>query len=770
MAIRKVGVIGAGVMGAGIAAQISNARIPVVLLDRAGENGGPNLAKQAIGKLLKSKPAAFMSRRNARLITPGVLEQELELLADADWIIEAVSEDLALKHAIYQKIATIRKRGAMVSSNTSTIPLRALVKGLPRSFQRNFLITHFFNPPRYMRLLEVVSSEKTSIRGLEEVLHFADHVLGKGVVRCKDTPGFIANRIGGFWLQCALLEALELGLTVEEADAVCGRPMGFPKTGVFGLMDLIGLDLMPHILGSLCSLLPQEDALHAISDIPPLLSGLIERGYTGRKGKGGFYRLNVSAKGRHKEVLDLQGGEYRRPEKPRLESLAAAKSGLRALLEHPDRGGQYASRVLLRTLVYTASLASEIADDIATIDQAMRLGYNWRYGPFELLDRLGANWLIERLESEGIAIPPALKKSAEVGGFYKKKGAGHQYLDANGQYQKSTRASGIYTLSDAKLGAKPVAVNAGAKLWDIGDGVLCLEFCSKMNSLDPDILGMLVQTVADLPRSHQALVIHNEGPNFSVGANLGLLLFASNIAAWSEVEGLVKAGQDTYSALKYAPFPVVGAPAGMALGGGCELLLHCDAIQAHSETYMGLVETGVGLVPAWGGCKELLGRMSRDPRRPRGPMPPVQGAFEPIAEARVSTSAAEAREGGFLRPHDRISMNPERLLADAKALALSLVPKYKPPELFVFQLPGPSGRAALELAINSFHRRRLATEHDVRVASKLAWVLSGGEQEGPCTEAQLLALERSAFVELARHPDTTARVEYMLENGKPLRN
>ncbi len=770
MAIRKVGVIGAGVMGAGIAAHISNAGIPVVLLDRAGEKGGPSLAQQAIGKLLKSKPAAFMSRHNARLITAGVLEQDLEVLADADWIIEAVSEDLALKHSIYRQIAQVRKRGAMVSSNTSTIPLTALVKGLPRSFQCNFLITHFFNPPRYMRLLEVVSGEKTSTHGLKKVLQFADQALGKGVVHCNDTPGFIANRIGGFWLQCALLEAIDLGLTIEEADAVCGRPMGIPKTGVFGLMDLIGLDLMPRILSSLCSLLPASDALQEISDIPALLTGLIEGGYTGRKGKGGFYRLKISEKGRHKEVLDLQSGEYRCPEKPRLESLVAAKSSLQALLEHPDRGGLYASRVLLRTLAYTTSLATEIANDIATIDQAVRLGYNWRYGPFELIDQLGAKWLVGRLEGEGIAVPPALADAARSAGFYREEAGVREHLNAKGHYQESARADGIYTLSDAKLGAKAVAANAGAKLWDIGDGVLCLEFCSKMNSLDPDILGMLMQTVADLPKSHQALVIHNEGTNFSVGANLGLLLFASNIAAWSEVEGLVKAGQDAYTALKYAPFPVVGAPAGMALGGGCELLLHCDAIQAHSETYMGLVETGVGLVPAWGGCKELLGRMSRNPRRPRGPIPPVQGAFELIAEARVSTSAAEAQEGGFLGPRDRVSMNPERLLADAKALALSLAPKYKPPEPFVFQLPGPSGRAALELAIKSFHRRGLATDHDVRVAGKLAWVLSGGDQEGPCTETQLLALERAAFVELARHPDTITRVEYMLENGKPLRN
>ncbi len=770
MAIRKVGVIGAGVMGAGIAAQISNAGIPVVLLDRAGKQGTASLAEQAIGKLLKSKPAAFMSRRNARLITPGILDEDLERLSDADWIIEAVSEDLALKHSIYRQIAGIRKRGAMVSSNTSTIPLTALVKGLPRSFKQNFLITHFFNPPRYMRLLEVVSGDKTSARGLEQVLNFADQALGKGVVRCKDTPGFIANRIGGFWLQCALLEALELGLTVEEADAVCGRPMGFPKTGVFGLMDLIGLDLMPRILDSLCSLLPAGDALHAIRDIPPLLSGMIEGGYTGRKGKGGFYRLKISAEGRHKEAVDLRSGEYRRPEKPRLESLRAAKAGLRALVEHPDRGGLYASRVLLRTLAYTASLATEIAGNIATIDQAMRLGYNWRHGPFELIDRLDSEWLVGQLEQEGMAIPPALADAAKKGGFYRKEGGVRQYLGANGGYHKSTRAGGISTLSDAKLEAKPVAANAGARLWDIGDGVLCLEFCSKMNSLDPDILGMLVQTVTELPKSHRALVIHNESTNFSVGANLGLLLFASNIAAWSEVEGLVKAGQDAYSALKYAPFPVVGAPSGMALGGGCELLLHCDAVQAHSETYMGLVETGVGLVPAWGGCKELLGRMACNPRRPRGPMPPVQGAFEPIAEARVSTSAAEAQEGGFLGPRDRISMNPERLLADAKALALSLASNYSPPEPFAFQLPGPSGQAALELAIQGFHRRGLATEHDVRVAGKLAWVLSGGDHGGPCSEEQLLALERTAFVELARHPDTIARVEYMLENGKPLRN
>jgi 3-hydroxyacyl-CoA dehydrogenase len=771
--IRKAAVIGAGVMGAGIAAQFANAGVPVLLLDIVPE-GATNrsaLAEGAVAKMLKTEPAPFMSARAAKLVTPGNIEDHLGQLAECDWIVEAVVEKLEVKQALYRKIDAVRKPGTAVSSNTSTIPLHQLVEGLPESFARDFLITHFFNPPRYMRLIEIVTGPTTDPDLAASVSRTADIVLGKSVVLCKDSPGFIANRLGVYWLQVGVVEALDAGITIEEADAVIGRPMGIPKTGVFGLIDLVGLDLMPHINASLEKALPETDAFHAVNRDLPLVAKMIAEGYTGRKGKGGFYRLNREGGGKKKEAIDLATGAYRPEAKPELPELEAAGKDLKALLSVEGRISRYAWRVLGQTLAYAASLVPEAAESIDAIDEAMRLGYNWQWGPFELIDTLGADWLAAKLAAGGLPVP-ALLKAASGKSFYRIENGTRQALGPDGAYHDLVRPEGVLLLEDVKRISKPILKNGSAALWDIGDGVLCFEFTGKSNSLDDQVLGLLAKTLKLVGEKYKALVVYNEGRNFSVGANLGLALFAANIAAWGEIEKLIAAGQETYKALKYAPFPVIGAPSGMALGGGCEILLHCDAVQAHAETYVGLVECGVGVVPGWGGCKEMLSRWQTSGLLPKGPMPAASKVFETVSTATVAKSAAEAKELLFLQPTDGITMNRYRLLADAKALALKLAENYQPPQPVELKLPGAAGKLGFTMAAEGFHRRGIATDYDMVVADALAGVLSGGDADlvDLATEDQVLALERAAFMKLLKQDGTLARIEHMLVTGKPLRN
>ncbi len=774
MSINRVAVLGAGVMGSGIAAQVANAGYEVILLDIVPEGASDRnaIAAGAVEKMLSTRPAPFMDPRNSRRISVGNLEDDLGRLADADWIIEAVIERLDIKRDLYKKVDAVRKNGSIVSSNTSTIPLGSLLAEMPESFRRDFLITHFFNPPRYMRLLELVVGSATRVDAADEVRDFCDRALGKGVVDCKDTPGFIGNRIGVYWLQCAVLEAMGQGLTVEEADAVAGRPLGIPKTGVFGLMDLVGIDLMPHILVSMDDLLGPDDAMREYFEVPELITKMIADGYTGRKGKGGFYRLQRDGGKRTKQAIDLVSGEYHDAGKVKLESIEAARvGGPRALMEHPDKGGAYAWRIMAKTLSYAASLVPEIADDIVAVDEAMKLGYNWSYGPFELMDRLGASWFAQRLRAEGAQVPALLEQIGDAR-FYRIVDGRRQYFGTDGAYHDIERPEGVQLLADVKLRAQPLAANASASLWDVGDGVVCLEFHSKMNAIDTEILEMIGKASSIVAGAYRGLVIYNEGANFSVGANLGMVLFAANTAAWDDIEATVSGGQQAYKALKYAPFPVVGAPSGMALGGGCEVLLHCDAVQAHAELYMGLVEVGVGLIPGWGGCKELLLRWWDNKRRPGGPMPPVSKAFETISMASVSTSAADARRHLFLRHDDGITMNRDRVLADAKARVLALSSDYVAPEPPQPLLPGATARTALQMAVDGFHKLGKASDYDTVIAGALAEVLSGGETDVTETvdEDALLNLERRAFMSLVKRPQTIARIEHMLETGKPLRN
>lgn len=555
-----------------------------------------------------------------------------------------------------------------------------------------------------------------------------------------------------------------------------GRPVGIPKTGVFALMDLVGIDLMPKVDGSLAASLPKEDSYQKIRRDFPLVTKMIADGYTGRKGKGGFYRLNKEGGGRVKEAIDLETGEYAKAGKAALESLSASRhGGLKSLVAHEDRGGQYAWRVLSQTLAYTASLVPEIADRITDVDRAMRLGYNWKFGPFELIDKLGAKDFADRLKAEGTEIPPLLSKAAEAEGFYKVEEGRRLALQTDGSYAAPPKEEGVVSLAEIKLGSKPIERTGSASLWDIGDGVVCLEVHTKLNTLDPDVIALIEKALRLVPKNddYKALLVYNEASHFSAGANLGLALFAANVGAWPMIEGMVEGGQKAIRALKYAPFPVVAAPSGLALGGGCEILLASDAIQAHAESYIGLVEAGVGVIPGWGGCAELLARLAADPKRPRGPMPPVATAFETIGMAKVAKSAFEAKEMGFLKASDGITFNRDRLLADGKAKALELAKDYQPPEPIELTLPGPTGKAGLNFAVRDLRAKGIATPHDVTVADALAEVLSGGpgaDMTEPVTEKELLALERAAFMRLVKTDKTLARVEHTVETGKPLRN
>jgi 3-hydroxyacyl-CoA dehydrogenase len=774
--IKKVAVIGSGVMGAQIAAHVANAGVPVLLLDIVLKDNPDRtaLAKGAIEKLLKMDPAPFMHVKNAKLVTPGNLEDDLVKLSDVDWIIEAVLENPQIKADLYKKIDAVRKPGSIVSSNTSTIPLNVLTQGQSEQFAKDFLVTHFFNPPRYMRLLELVTGEKTHAGAVDMIREFCDINLGKGVVACKDTPGFIANRLGVFFLQAAVNASFEMGITVEEADAVFSKPVGMPKTGVYGLLDLIGIDLMPLIAKSFLITLPADDVYRLVNIAHPLIDKMIADGYTGRKGKGGFYRMNKEGGKKVKESIDLKTGTYAESKKVKLAAVENAGKNLRALCEAPDKIGQFAWKVLSQALSYAASLVPQIADDVVSVDAGMRLGFNWKFGPFELIDQLGAGWFADRLKMEGRPVPEFLQKATDRS-FYRVEAGRLEYLDISGVYQKVLRSSGVLLLSDIKRASKPIIKNGSASLWDIGDGVLCFEFHTKMNAIDPDTFKLLQKAIATIGESkgrYKGLVVHNEADNFSAGANLGLALFALNIAMYPAIDDLVKTGQETYRQLKFAPFPTVAAPSGLALGGGCEITLHCAAVQAHAELYIGLVEVGVGLIPGWGGCAQMLGRAFGKKKRFGGPIPPVSQVFETVSLAKVAKSAFDARELMYLRDTDDITMNRDRLLYDAKQRVLELAKDYKPPEPLVLNLPGPTGRAALGLAIDGFRLAGKALPHDVTVSKALASVLCGGEHDltTPTTEAQILEMEHREFMKLVHMDQTIARIGHMLGTGKPLRN
>lgn len=777
--IKKVAVIGSGVMGASIASHIANSDTEVLLLDIVPKNAKDRsiLAKNALGEILEKSSIYLLNKSKADNIKVGNLEDDLGLLKDVDWIIEVVIENVDIKRELYKKLFDIKSSTTIISSNTSTIMLKDLVEGFPLDFKRHFMITHFFNPPRYMKLFELVASSDVDVTSIEKIRNFVDIKLGKGIVECKDTAGFIANRIGFYWINTALYEAFNYNLSVEEVDTVMSQPLGIPKTGVFGLMDLIGIDLIPLIGKSFINSLSDKDSFVREYFEPELMINMIKEGYIGRKGKGGFYLFKKEDGKKTILSKDLKTGDYKQLKVVDSKFTELSKKSLTSLLECPDNLGKYTKAVLLKLFAYTASLIPEISDDIRSVDDAMKWGYNWNYGPFEIIDLLsndkimGVDWVIKELEYNSIEVPLILKKS-QGKKLYKKNNMQSYQVTLDGSYTLINKPLGVWNLSDKKgLKNNAVLQNNSSAVWDIGDGVLCLEYYSKMNSIDTEILDITSETIKLISNSnsYKGLVIGNDSSNFSVGANISLFLDMIKNLAWDAVENFVKKGQNTYMEMKYAPFPVVSASYGMAIGGGCEVLLHSDAIVAHVETYTGLVETGVGVIPGWGGCKEMLLRCSYLPPEKQEEM--VLKLLSFIMSRKISSSAEEAKTMLILKDTDKIIMNRDRLLDNAKSLCLKLSTSYKVRKKTPIKFPSIS-KKLFDNFIEDFIKKENISEYSKVILEYLVDIFSVGflKEGNELEEDYLLSLESEAFMKLVKNKETYERIEYMLKNGKALNN
>jgi 3-hydroxyacyl-CoA dehydrogenase len=794
--IQRVAVLGSGTMGSGIAAHLANANIPVLLLDIVPANAENRniLAEKAVARMKQQQEhSPFSTPEKADFVTCGNIEDNLEDLREVDWIIEAVVERIAIKHHLYRTVNPYRKRNSILSSNTSTIPLAELAESLPEGAEQNLCITHFYNPPRFTKLLEIVPGAAMQQETVDMLASFCDVTLGKKVVMVKDTPGFIGNRIGIFWLVTGLTEAIRQNITIEAADSIIGKPVGIPSTGIFGLFDLIGLDVMMDIIRSLEKYLPENDRFFEVFNSSGLLQHMIEEGYTGRKGKGGFYRVSKENGKTVKEALDLKTGSYRKAYSPVLETsreglrgifvtrqtarqLEPALAGNGALPAYDEQTSMeqirfYGWSVMSQTLAYAASLIPEIADDIVSIDTVMRTGYNWKNGPFEMIDQLGTEWFSKRLQADGRPVPAFLQK-ADAHSLYKSDHGKRFYLTQEANYAPMPEQQGAWLLKDKTLDATPILHTASARLWDIGDGITCLEFTTKMNTLDTATFDCIAQAIDTVTRQFSGMVIGNDAEHFSAGLNLNLVLKAAESKNWAEISRILRLGQHTMMQIKYAPFPVAMATSGLALGGGCEMLLHCTAVQAHLDTYAGLVEVGIGVVPSWGGCKEMMYDAINQATPSDDIIAIISGVFDIISNARPSSSADEARKMGYLRERNHITMNRERLLPDAKALCLALIANYQPPQPYTITLPFTAIKESLGMCINTMMDQGLLTAHDVRIRHYLATILAGGhsESETPITEQKLLDLEHDAFMELIKTRETQERIAYTLKTGKKLRN
>jgi 3-hydroxyacyl-CoA dehydrogenase len=768
--IRRVAVLGAGTMGARIAGHLANAQIPSVLLDVTGD-----AARKGLDAALKGRPAAFFVPESAGLVTTGSFDDDLAKIAECDWIVEAVTENLAIKRALYDRVIPHRAPGAIVSTNTSGIPLAQIAEGYPEDFRQHFLGTHFFNPPRYLHLVEIIPGPETRPDILAFIADFCDLHLGKGVVPCKDTPNFIGNRIGAFFGATVQRLTVEHDLTIEEVDALTGPLIGLPKSASYRLLDIVGLDVWEHVTKNLYEAVP-GDPFRERFQLAPFVAETIQRGWLGDKRGQGFYKR--VGKDREIYALDRKTFEYHPTDKPRFASLESVRrieplaDRLKALIALDDKVGRFLWQLLSEHIRYAAQMVPEISDRIVEIDRAMRWGYANALGPFELWDALGFESTARRIALEGRELPEHVLRmlgTPESGArsFYRPADMGGQprteYYDlVGGAYQELEPRPGVVVLGDWKRARGVVKTNPGASLIDLGDGVLCCEFHSKANAIGDDILHMVRAGLAELETNFDAMIVANQGENFSAGANLMLVLLAAQEQEWDDLGTAVHAFQQMNMSLKYALKPVVAAPFGMALGGGCELPLHCRRVQASAELYMGLVEVGVGLIPAGGGCKEMLLR-SHDLRK----------VFEQIGFAKVSTSAVEARQFRYLRDGDGISMNPDRLIDDAKQLALSLVPGYAPgAPRHDITVSGDEGFALMKMGVWMARKGEYISDYDAVVGEKLAYVLSGGRLTGTpkVSEQYLLDLEREAFLSLCGRAETQQRMQHMLKTGKALRN
>ncbi len=746
--IRTAAVLGAGTMGAQIAAHLANAGVPTLLLDVTAE-----VAAQGLTRARGLKPDPFHTRETAALIRTGSLD-DLSGLRGCDWVIEAVVERLDVKRELVERVERATGDATIVSSNTSGIPLASIAEERTATFRRRWLGTHFFNPPRYLALLEVIPTTDTDPAVVRTIVEFADRRLGKGVVLAKDSPGFIANRIGIFGLMQVFRAMSAAGFGVEDVDALTGPAIGRPKSATFRTMDLAGLDILGAVARDLGQRLdPAEQPAFAI---PPVVDELVRRGWTGSKAGRGFYQKQPSGE---IEALDFALMEYRPSSRPRFPAIDAARTiedpaeRIRTLFKDQGKVGGFLRSTLAPTILYAATIADRVAESPDDIDRAMRWGFGWEAGPFETLRAIGVDAVMEALGPD--ATPEARTLLATAAG--------------TGATPVPSRST---LLSTARTAGRVVRKNPGASLVDLGDGVLCLEFHSKMNAIGGDTIEMLRLAVKEASANFAALVVGNDALHFSAGANLMLLLLEAQEGNWDEVDLMVRAFQGATAALRYADVPVVVAPAGLTLGGGCEITLHADRVQAAAEAYIGLVEAGVGLIPAGGGTKEMLARAMDALPAGAEPLPFVQRVFETIGFATVSTSGPDARRLGFLRAGDAISMNRDRLLTDARAVALARVPVYVPPQPRKIPVGGPSVFAALKLGVHLAWRAGRISDHDAVIGRKLAWILSGGNTPAATTltEQQLLDLEREAFLSLCGERKTQERIAHTLKTGKPLRN
>ena len=760
--IQKAAVLGAGTMGSRIAAHLVNAGLPVVLLDIPA---AAPIAAQAVEALRKSKPAALFDSSLAGRIVPGNFQDDMALVADCDWVIEAVTENLAIKQALFGSVIPHLKPDAILTTNTSGLPIASIAAGMPPEIRRRFFGTHFFNPPRYMRLVEIIATPESDPAAVEAVSAFTDLRLGKEVVFARDTPNFIANRIGLFTMLESVRLMQEEDLSIEEVDALTGSAIGWPRTGTFRLADLVGLDVMAHVASNF----PERQLT-----MPPFIQTMLERRWLGDKTRQGFYRKEGDAR----FALDWKTLEYRPASKPNLPSLEMAKNAerlaerIRLLLQgdtRKDKGARFHWRLLEALWNYSADRLPEIADNASSIDRAMRAGFNWEMGPFELWDAAGVRPTVERMSAPS----PVVARLIEAGGDAWYRANGRECFDpVTGAWREIPVAEGVARVASFRASNGVVRGNAGASLVDLGDGVACLELHSKKNAIGEDIVRLVSETLradGEAVRNFTAFVIANDADNFSVGANLMQVLLAAQEGEWDEIDLAVRGFQRMTAAIKFCPRPVVAAPFSLCLGGGAEITIHAARRQAHAELYIGLVEAGVGLLPAGGGCREMTLRALAS-----GAPDALRRTFENIAMAKASTSALEARRLGYLSDGDRITMNRERLLNDAKELALGMASAgYAPPAPRAdIPAPGESVLATFKLGVRMMREGEYISDHDVKVANKVAYVLCGGKVT-PGTlvsEQYLLNLEREAFLSLAGEKKTQERIAFTLKTGKPLRN
>ena len=769
MQISKLGVVGAGTMGSGIAALAASAGMGVVLLDVPGPDADRNaIVRQGLERAKKARPAAFMDPDRASLIQIGNTADDLELLAECDLILEAIIEQPGPKRELYARLEPLLREDVIVATNTSGIPMRVLTEGRSPAFRSNFLGMHFFNPPRYLHLLEIIPTPDTRREAIDAARRVSERVLGKGIVLAKDVPGFVANRLGVYGMVLALEMMQQYGFTIDEVDVLTGPLLGRAKSATFRTGDLTGIDVLLHVTEGLSQATGERFAM------PDWVKQLVQSGRAGEKSGAGFYRRV----GKAIETLDwktLNYGPQNRPENGELERVANLPLPERfaAVRELEGRYGDFAREYLLRFSHYVLTTTPVIAYDLVSVDRAMEWGYAWEAGPFRQMDYLGLDFLKTGFEQLGLTAPPMLKLAE--GCFYRRAGDEERYLKAEGGYAPVPDIPGTIHLASQKRWRRLLETSADASLVDVGDGVAVLEFTSKMNTISEGVMNMLTTSLARVRRDGLVgLVIGNDDPRtFTAGADLGWVMRMVKDGAWKQLEAAVELFQSCSMSIRAAPFPVVAAPFGLTLGGGCEFALHADAVQAHAELYMGLVEVGVGLLPAGGGTKELLFRFTKElePYDEADPFEAVKRAFKLIAMATTSTSALEARRLGFLRPQDHISMNRDTLIADAKAHVLSLAPNYVPPPPQRITALGREALGNLHYAAFALNEAGQATDYEVRMAHEIAYVLCGGDgQRREVTEQDILDLERAAFLRLLGNKETQERIQHMLKTGKPLRN